>query len=73
MTWLAIVGVLASVVSVYFYLSVVVNMYFKELPASSTSVAISKIGATALIIAAAAIIELGLTPGQIVALTEKLF
>jgi NADH-quinone oxidoreductase subunit N len=73
LTWLAIVGVLASVVSVYFYLSVVVNMYFKELPEGSSSVAISKLGATALIIAAAAVIGLGLTPGYIVALTEKLF
>ncbi len=73
MTWLAIVGVLASVVSVYFYLSVVVNMYFKDLPEGSTSVAISKLGATALIIAAAAVIGLGLTPGYIVALTERLF
>ncbi len=73
MTWLAIVGVLASVVSVYYYLSVVVNMYFKEVPEGTTSVVISKLGATALIIAAAAIIELGLTPGYIVSLTEKLF
>ncbi len=73
MTWLAIVGVLASVVSVYFYLSVVVNMYFKDLPEGSTSVTISKLGATALIIAAAAVIGLGLTPGYIVALTERLF
>ena len=73
MTWLAIVGVLASVVSVYFYLGVVVNMYFREVPEGITSVTISKLGATALIIAAAAVIELGLTPGYIVSLTEKLF
>ena len=73
MTWLAIIGVLASVVSVYYYLGVVVNMYFKEVPEGTTSVVISKLGATALIIAAAAIIELGLTPGYIVSLTEKLF
>ncbi len=73
MTWLAVVGVLASVVSVYYYLGVVVNMYFKEVPEGTTSVVISKLGATALIIAAAAIIELGLTPGYIVSLTEKLF
>ncbi len=73
MTWLAIVGVLASVVSVYYYLGVVVNMYFKDVPEGVTSAAISKMGATALIIAAAAVIELGLTPGYIVSLTEKLF
>lgn len=73
MTWLAIVGVLASVVSVYFYLNVVVNMYFKESPEGSAPAVISKLGTTALIIAAAAVIELGLTPGYIVALTQRLF
>ncbi len=73
MTWLAIVGVLASVVSAYFYLSVVVNMYFRDLPEGSVAVKVSKMGAFALIIAAAAVIELGLTPGQIVSFTEKLF
>ena len=73
LTWLAIVGVLASVVSVYFYINVVVNMYFKESPAGSAQSVISRLGATALVIAAAAVIELGLTPGYIVALTQKLF
>ncbi len=91
MTWLAIVGVLASVVSVYFYVGVVVNMYFVEGthatepiasgkdfvvgdPAHGNgTIAVSKLGTIALIISAAAVIELGLTPGYIVALTEKLF
>ncbi len=73
MTWLAVVGVLASVVSVYFYLNVVVNMYFKESPEGSAPAVISKLGATALIIAAVAVIELGLTPGYIVTLTQRLF
>lgn len=75
MTWLAIIGVLASVVSVYFYVGVVVNMYFKDTPEGvpASLDAVSKMGTTALIIAAAAVIELGLTPGYIVALTERLF
>jgi len=105
MTWLAIIGVLASVVSIYFYVGVVVNMYFtsernpsEEVHASSSdaffthdgttseenifatdpshkseSFAISKLAAVALIIAAAAVIELGITPWYIVELTEKLF
>ncbi len=79
LTWLAIVGVLASVVSVYFYVGVVVNMYFKEEPdavgeaAPSAPMIISKVGGLALVIAAIAVIELGLTPGYIVALTSKLF
>ncbi len=73
MTWLAVVGVLASVVSVYFYINVVVNMYFKDSPEESAPAAISRLGATALVIAALAVLELGITPGYIVALTQKLF
>ncbi|MGO9481914.1 MAG: NADH-quinone oxidoreductase subunit N [Candidatus Kryptoniota bacterium] len=91
MTWLAIVGVLASVVSVYFYVGIVVHMYFvEETPEPGMAhseensvvgssrkgdemIAISKLGTLALIIAAAAVIGLGLTPSYIVALTEKLF
>ena len=30
LTWLAIIGVIASVISVYFYLRIVVIMYFKS-------------------------------------------
>jgi NADH-quinone oxidoreductase subunit N len=74
MTWLAIVGVLASVVSVYFYVSIVVNMYFKDLAAEGELRAtVSKLAATALVIAAIAIIGLGLAPSYVVAFTEKLF
>lgn len=73
MTWLAIIGVIASVISVYFYIGVVVNMYFKELPEGTAKVNISKMGIAALIIAAALTIELGITPGFVVDLTQKLF
>ena len=30
MTWLAIVGVVASVISAWFYLGLIVNMFFRE-------------------------------------------
>ena len=30
LTWLAVLGVLSSIISVYFYIRVVVNMYFRE-------------------------------------------
>ncbi len=79
LTWLAIVGVLASVVSVYFYVNVVVNMYFKDESsvadetAPGSPVIISRAGGLALVIAAIAVLELGLTPGYIVSLTSKLF
>jgi len=74
MTWLAIVGVLASVVSVYFYVGIVVNMYFRDLTGeTSIHAMVSRLAATALVIAAIAIIGLGLAPAYVVALTEKLF
>jgi len=80
MTWLAVVGVLASVVSVYFYLNVVVNMYFSgsvspEVGSSHDDkrATISRVAATTLIIAAIAVIWLGLMPSYVVAFTEKLF
>ncbi len=73
MTWLAVVGVLASVVSVYFYVGVVVNMYFKDSSEESPRTTVSKIAATAIIISAVAVIGLGLAPAYIVSITEKLF
>lgn len=73
MTWLAIAGVLASVVSVYFYLNVVVNMYFKDLFEGTAYAAVSKLAVAALIIAAVAVVLLGIAPAYVVALTENLF
>ncbi|HUI28578.1 MAG TPA: NADH-quinone oxidoreductase subunit N [Candidatus Acidoferrales bacterium] len=80
MTWLAVVGVLASVVSVYFYINVVVNMYFSErtrsgedLPEAAGRAPVSKLAVTALIIAALSVIGLGIAPAYVVAFTEKLF
>ena len=35
LTWLAILGIISSVISVYFYLRIVVLMYFKEAEAGS--------------------------------------
>jgi NADH-quinone oxidoreductase subunit N len=65
LTWLAIVGVLASVVSVYFYLRVVVIMYFKE-PAGAVTERRSGLGLTAAAISALLIIALGVYPGTLI-------
>lgn len=73
MTWLAIVGVLASVVSVYFYVNVVVSMYFKDTLKETAHISISMMAWTALIIAAIFVIGLGLVPSYVVELTQKLF
>ncbi len=64
LTWLAIVGIISSVISVYFYLRVVVLMYFKEagseeIPAKSFS------GFLGVMISVLLIILLGIFPGSL--------
>ncbi len=67
-TWLAVVGVLNSLVSVYFYLRPVVQMYTNE-PAPDWSMArVPPSVAIALLIAAAGIIILGVFPSRVLAL-----
>jgi NADH-quinone oxidoreductase subunit N len=71
-TWLAIVGVLMSVVSAYYYLRLVVVMYFNDgegIPAVPGRAA----GLTALIIAAVALIGFGLFPSILLGLTARCF
>jgi NADH-quinone oxidoreductase subunit N len=61
LTWLAIVGVLASVISVYFYIRVVVVMYFKE-SVESFSIHVSPFSLAAIVISALLVIVFGLLP-----------
>lgn len=65
LVWLAIVGVVSSVISVYFYLRIVVLMYFKE-PESELSMENSNSGLLAVIISVLLVIVLGLAPGSII-------
>ena len=59
---LAIIGVLTSVISVFFYLRVVVMMYMAEGEPSAAPVRLSRLGMTALAISIAAIFYLGILP-----------
>lgn len=61
MTWLAIVGVLASVISVYFYIRIVVIMYFKE-STENFHIPVSPFSLTAIVIAALLVIIFGVLP-----------
>jgi NADH-quinone oxidoreductase subunit N len=61
MTWLAIVGVLASVISVYFYIRIVVIMYFKE-STENFHIPVSPFSLTAIVIAALFVIIFGVLP-----------
>jgi NADH-quinone oxidoreductase subunit N len=64
LTWLAILGIISSVISVYFYLRIVVLMYFKEaegevVPSKSFS------GFFGVAIAVFLVILLGIIPGSL--------
>jgi NADH-quinone oxidoreductase subunit N len=63
--WLAIVGVLTSVVSVFFYLRVVVMMYMSEREGGAVPARVSAVGMTALAVSIAAIFYLGLLPTRV--------
>ncbi|HSP86528.1 MAG TPA: NADH-quinone oxidoreductase subunit N, partial [Ignavibacteriaceae bacterium] len=65
MVWLAIVGVISSAISVYFYLRIVVLMYFKD-PESEISISNHNTGLLAVIISVLLVIVLGLAPGSII-------
>ena len=65
LTWLAIVGIISSAISIYFYLRIVVIMYFKSSESEDKpSYLNSEI--IAVIISVALIIILGLVPGSFI-------
>ncbi len=63
--WLAIVGVLTSVVSVFFYLRIVVMMYMTPTAASAPVPAIPKMAGLALVTSALLIFYLGILPARV--------
>jgi NADH-quinone oxidoreductase subunit N len=71
-TWLAIVGVLMSVVSAYYYLRLVVLMYFSDGPGGS-ALTVRPAGLAALIIAAIALIGFGVFPSVLLGLSARCF
>ncbi|HXX62170.1 MAG TPA: proton-conducting transporter membrane subunit, partial [Bacteroidota bacterium] len=71
-TWLAIVGVLMSVVSVYYYLRLVVLMYFSE-QEGGTVAPVQMAALAALVIAAIALIGFGVFPSTLLGLTACCF
>jgi NADH-quinone oxidoreductase subunit N len=62
---LAIVGVLTSVISVFFYLRIVVMMYMTEGPAAPPATFVSRIGLAALTVAVIAVFYLGILPTRL--------
>ena len=66
--WLAVIGVLNSLVSVYFYLRPVVQMYMSEPKPEWDRIRVEPLVALALLIAVAGVIALGLFPSPAIAL-----
>jgi NADH-quinone oxidoreductase subunit N len=73
LAWLAIVGVINSVVSAYYYLRVVMYMYLRPEPASASPeapVRVSPALQVGLGLAAAAVVVLGVWPGPVLELAR---
>jgi len=68
--WLAIIGVLTSVVSVFFYLRIVVMMYMSERDARPEPAPIRRLAFTALAISVIGILYLGILPAQLIDLAQ---
>ncbi len=69
-TWLAVIGVISSAISVYFYIRIVVLMYFKE-SKSEFTVQYSNTGLLAVFICFLIVILLGIVPGSIINLISS--
>ena len=61
LTWLALVGVLSSVISVYFYIRVVVYIYFKD-AVEDYKLSVSGLSLTAVVISALLVLVFGIFP-----------
>jgi NADH-quinone oxidoreductase subunit N len=68
---LAVIGVLTSVISVFFYLRVVVMMYMAEREGGPLQVRITGVGMAALAVSIAAIFYLGVLPTQVLDLAAN--
>ena len=69
-TWLAIIGVISSAISVYFYLRVVVLMYFKD-SEKNIELEESNTGLLAVMISVLLVIAIGIAPGSLIDLISS--
>jgi NADH-quinone oxidoreductase subunit N len=68
--WLAIIGVLSSVVSVFFYLRIVVMMYMSERDARPMPAPVTAMAFAGLAISVVGILYLGVLPTQVINLAQ---
>ena len=71
-TWLAILGVLMSVISAYYYLRLVVVMYFKD-QVSVIEEPMPAAGVLALVLSAIVLLGLGIFPSVLLNITQHFF
>lgn len=71
-TWLTIVAVISSVISVYFYIGLIVTMYFKD-GQEQEQESQPGLSAISLVISVAGIIILGLLPSTVLSLAQASF
>ncbi len=69
--WLAVIGVLNSAISVYYYLRVTVLMYFRESEREITGLTFSPASVLAVIISVWGVLYMGIFPSDILALAQR--
>jgi NADH-quinone oxidoreductase subunit N len=72
MTWLAILGVITSLMSAYYYLRVVVYMYFRDAK-DSAEIRVPWLALCSVVISAVGIVLLGILPSLVLNVTQLLF
>ncbi|NOY14284.1 MAG: NADH-quinone oxidoreductase subunit N [Deltaproteobacteria bacterium] len=68
--WLAVLGVLNSAVSLYYYLRVIVYMYFKDPQEDFNWVSMNTATAVSIVIALAGVLILGVVPGPVMEMAK---
>ena len=68
---LAIIGVLNSLISVYFYLSVVVSMYMRDPVGEAHGLTLSPLARAALVVTSIATLYIGLAPSRFLQMTRE--
>lgn len=70
--WLTIIAVIASLISIYFYIGLIINMYFKEREGASVTVT-KNISIISIAISVVGILFLGVFPSYVINLASELF
>ncbi|MDE3057526.1 MAG: NADH-quinone oxidoreductase subunit N [Bacteroidota bacterium] len=72
LTWLAVLGVMTSLLSAYYYVRVVVYMYFRD-SVESEAVSVPRYAMVSLLASGAGILLLGVLPSLVLDVTKSLF